>query len=214
MAEIIEGARPTRMELLKIKDKLALAVKGHRLLKEKRDALIMEFMNLSRQGHLATGEAVDFLQVAKSAFGRSRAVLGSSSLAVTCLDAGSDFEVDVNFRNVMGVNLAEIDAEGLEKPDVGYSLYSTKPIVDETSEKYFAGIKKLLKLTEIEYGLNALKDETKKTKRRVNALEHRRIPQLKSTKKYIELRLDELERENYYRLKMVKKKKGRENDRT
>jgi len=207
VAEILEGVRPTRMELLKVKDKLDLATKGHRLLKEKRDALMMEVMHLSKRGGAASDEAVRHTITARRSFAKSRGVMGSSGVELAALDCGEGFEVDVGFRNVMGVTLPKIDSSEIEKPEPGYSRYSTKPVVDETSHQFFDATIALLKLAEVESSLRALSDETKKTRRRVNALEYKRIPQLHATKKYIQLRLDELERENYYRLKMVKKKK-------
>jgi len=207
VAEILEGVRPTRMELLKVKDKLELATKGHRLLKEKRDALMMEVMRLSGRAGGAGGNAVKKTVLARRSFAKSRGVMSSSAVEISALDCGGGLSVDVGFRNIMGVSVPEIDSSSLEMPKPGYSRYSTKPVLDETSRMFFGAVEALLELAEVESSLRALSDETKKTRRRVNALEYNRIPQLHSTKKHIQLRLDELERENYYRLKMVKKKK-------
>lgn len=210
MSDIIEGVHPTRMELLKIKDKTEFAVKGHRLLKEKRDSLMMEFMELSRKARKAVDSTRESLDKARADYAAARGVMGSGPVKIAASQPAQNLSVDLRYRNVMGVRLPVVDAGGLPDPVLGYSLFSTAPRLDDAAESYRRALESILVLAEVEGGLRGLMGETKKTKRRVNALEHKRIPQLNATIKYIQLRLDELERENYYRLKMVKKKKERE----
>lgn len=212
MAEdIIEGVNPTRMELLKIKNRLALAEKGHRLLRERRDALIMEFMSLSRNANEVVEETTKqldssarYLKIADSLAGPS--AVDSASLAAS----DSDIEVGVDYKNVVGVRVPE-----LSKPDLirdlrkrNMGLISTHPIIERAAEEHERALSKLLDLMEVESSLRALAVETRRTKRRVNALEYAVIPKLKNTQKHIRLRLDELGMEDFYRLKMFKKRMG------
>lgn len=211
MAEIIEGTHPTRMELLNIKKKTKLAEKGHRLLKEKRDALILEFMNAIKRAENIVSETTKQLKVAQDNLTIASATLGRQELGSVALATTGDIKVDTQFRNIMGVNIPRLNIinEIERRPDQrGYNLTFTSPVVDKVASEYEKTITHLVELAEVENILFALSEETRKVKRRVNALEYRVVPQLKETQKYIQMRLDEIERENFYRLKTVKKKRG------
>jgi V/A-type H+-transporting ATPase subunit D len=207
--EVIEGIHPTRMELLRLKHKLKLAEKGHRLLKEKRDALMVEFMNTARDAEDVVNRTSDTLREAYHRYNTAESLVGPSELASYSLSMGRDLQVVSEPRNVMG-----IEVEQLSVPDPvrdiesrGYGMLLSSPIVDSTSLAYEKALGSLIELAGVENTLRALSAETRKTKRRVNALEYRVIPRIKSTMKYITMRLDELEREGFYRLKMIKHKK-------
>ena len=209
MADIIEGIHPTRMELLSVKRKTNLAEKGHRLLKEKRDALMLDFISTAKEAEDTAESTVDQLMKARESMLVANAVLGSSELKSLSLSSERQLEVEVKYRNVMGVSLPKLSCPCIErKPDErNFSITLTHPLVDEVSSEYEKTAKSVLKLLEVESILKALAEETRKTKRRVNALEYNIIPKLKNTRKYIEMRLGELERERFYRLKVVKSKK-------
>ncbi|MFH1056103.1 MAG: V-type ATP synthase subunit D [Candidatus Altiarchaeota archaeon] len=208
--DIIEGTHPTRMELLQVKNKLRLAEKGHRLLKEKRDTLVMEFMNLTKEAVGVDEAASEHMKKARHAYAISSAVAGSRELMSAAMASEGDMEADVEFRNVMGIQLPAITLEErLRQIDQrGFGIISTDPTVDTVAGEYERAIQEMVKLAETEYSMLALSGEVKKTRRRVNALEYKVIPQLRSTQKYIRMRLDEMEREGFYRRKLVKKKKG------
>ena len=110
----------------------------------------------------------------------------------------------------MGVSLPRVQEVTLQrKPDERkYSIILTNPLVDEVSLEYEKSAECVLRLLEVELTLKSLSKETRKTKRRVNALEYNIIPKLKKTRSYIEMRLAELERESFHRLKIVKRKRG------
>jgi V/A-type H+-transporting ATPase subunit D len=205
--EMIEGINPTRMELLKLKDREKLAVKGHSLLKEKRNALIMEFFNIlervkgSREGVEAT------LQEAYKDLSDAQMVMGDLAVTKSAMSVKESVNVEIESRSVMGVVVPLIESEIGQKNMVqrGYGFLETSVKLDEAASKFEESIKLIIELAEIEKTIMLLAIEIESTKRRVNALEHIIIPKLENTVKYIEMRLEEMERENFVRLKMIKK---------
>ncbi|MBD3387741.1 MAG: V-type ATP synthase subunit D [Candidatus Altiarchaeales archaeon] len=211
MAEdIVEGTHPTRMELLQIKDKLRLARKGHRLLKEKRDTLMMEFMNLSKEAGDVGEMASDQMKAARHALAVSSSLAGPSHIESASLSVEGGLAAEVEYRNVMGIQLPKISLEERLNAidDRGYGLITTHPSVDLLASEYERAVDRMIELAAAEQSLIALSSEVKKTNRRVNALEYRVVPRLENTQKYISMRLDEREREGFYRNKMVKRKRG------
>jgi V/A-type H+-transporting ATPase subunit D len=205
--EMIEGINPTRMELLKLKDREKLAVKGHSLLKEKRNALIMEFFNIlervkgSREGVEAT------LQEAYKDLSDAQMVMGDLAVTKSAMSVKESVNVEIESRSVMGVVVPLIESEIGQKNMVqrGYGFLETSVKIDEAASKFEESIKLIIELAEIEKTIMLLAIEIESTKRRVNALEHIIIPKIENTVKYIEMRLEEMERENFVRLKMIKK---------
>ena len=205
--EMIEGINPTRMELLKLKDREKLAVKGHSLLKEKRNALIMEFFNIlervkgSREGVETT------LQEAYKDLSDAQMVMGDLAVKKSAMSVKESVNVEIESRSVMGVVVPLIESEIGQKNMVerGYGFLETSVKLDEAASKFEESIKLIIELAEIEKTIMLLAIEIESTKRRVNALEHIIIPKLENTVKYIEMRLEEMERENFVRLKMIKK---------
>jgi V/A-type H+-transporting ATPase subunit D len=205
--EMIEGINPTRMELLKLKDREKLAVKGHSLLKEKRNALIMEFFNIlervkgSREGVEAT------LQEAYKDLNDAQMVMGDLAVQKSAMSVKESVNVEIESRSVMGVVVPLIESEIGQKNMVqrGYGFLETSVKLDEAASKFEESIKLIIELAEIEKTIMLLAIEIESTKRRVNALEHIIIPKIENTVKYIEMRLEEMERENFVRLKMIKK---------
>ena len=205
--EMIEGINPTRMELLKLKDREKLAVKGHSLLKEKRNALIMEFFNIlervkgSREGVEAT------LQEAYKDLSDAQMVMGDLAVKKSAMSVKESVDVEIESRSVMGVVVPLIESEIGQKnmAQRGYGFLETSVKLDEAASKFEESIKLIIELAEIEKTIMLLAIEIESTKRRVNALEHIIIPKLENTVKYIEMRLEEMERENFVRLKMIKK---------
>ena len=139
-------------------------------------------------------------------------LVGAGTLYSDAL-AASDRQVDVSveYKNVVGVKVPQLTAPALvrtpEERNIG--IISAHPMVETAALEHERLLEKMLKLMEVESSLRALASETKKTKRRVNALEYNVIPKLKGTQKHIRMRLDELEREDFYRLKMFKARKSR-----
>ncbi len=205
--EMIEGINPTRMELLKLKQREKLAVKGHSLLKEKRNALIMEFFNILERVKGSRDEVSLKLQEAYQDLTAAQVMMGDLSVKKAAMSVTESVDVDIDSRSVMGVVVPVIESEISQRTIVerGYGFMDTSVKLDEAARKFEESIQLIIELGEIEKTIMLLASEIESTKRRVNALEHIIIPRLENTVKYIEMRLEEMERESFVRLKMVKK---------
>ncbi len=210
MAEaILEGAHPTRMELLHVRNRLRLATKGHRLLKEKRDTLILEFMRLAKEASATEEAAQAQMKKAITAYALSAAEAGQASLSSVAFATAAGQEAEIEYRNVMGIRLPAVAAAkaGRRTDERGIGLIATHPSIDAAASEYESAITQLVKLAVQEESITDLSDEVKRTRRRVNALEYTMIPRLKNTQKYILMRLEEFEREGFYRRKMIRRKR-------
>jgi V/A-type H+-transporting ATPase subunit D len=208
--EMIEGVNPTRMELLKLKDREKLAVKGHGLLKEKRNALIMEFFNILERVKGSREEVEKKLAEAFEDLTTAQIIMGDLAVKKAAMSVKESVHVDIDSRSVMGVVVPIIETETAKKTLIerGYGFVDTSAKLDEAARKFEEAITLIIELAEIEKTIILLAAEIESTKRRVNALEHIIIPRLENTVKYIEMRLEEMERENFVRLKMIKKAMG------
>ncbi|MEN6291747.1 MAG: V-type ATP synthase subunit D [Methanobacterium sp.] len=205
--EMLEGVNPTRMELLKLKDREKLAVKGHGLLKEKRNALIMEFFNILERVKGSRDEVEKKMAEAFEDLTTAQIVMGDLAVKKAAVSVKESVKVDIDSRSVMGVVVPILEAETSQRNMVqrGYGFMDTSAKLDEAARKFEESINLILELAEIEKTIVLLAEEIESTKRRVNALEHIIIPRVENTVKYIEMRLEEMERENFVRLKMIKK---------
>ncbi len=205
--EMIEGINPTRMELLKLKQREKLAVKGHSLLKEKRNALIMEFFNILERVKGSRDEVSEKLEEAYQDLTAAQVTMGDLAVKKAAMSVTESIDVDIDSRSVMGVVVPVIDSETKKRTIVerGYGFTDTSVKLDEAAKKFEESVQLIIELGEIEKTIMLLAGEIESTKRRVNALEHIIIPRVENTVKYIEMRLEEMERENFVRLKMIKK---------
>ena len=206
MASTTENIQPTRGELLRLKKRIDLAERGHELLEEKRDALVTEMfdsLNLLKEKRENTQEA---LSEAIEHMIKAKVVMGTLELDDAAASSVRDIDLDVASRNIMGVNVPVVETEEEQNEERGYSLEQTSTKLDEAAEKFEEALEAILDLAETEESVKLLAQEIEKTKRRVNSLENVLIPRLKENKEYIEMRLEEQERENYFRLKRVKAK--------
>jgi V/A-type H+/Na+-transporting ATPase subunit D len=204
--EMVEGVNPTRMELLKLKDRVNLATKGHKLLKEKRDALIMEFFNILDRAKGVREKVEEKLSESFADLMVAQTTMGDFAVRKAAMSVQESLDIDVDTRSVMGVNVPVIEYNDIKKSLIerGYGLADTSAKLDEASKGFEEVIELILELSEVEMTVKLLAGEIESTKRRVNALEHIIIPRLQNTVKYIEMRLEEMERENFVRLKMIK----------
>lgn len=203
--EVVEGTKPTRMELLNIKKKKALAKKGHKLLTEKRDALVAEFLGIIKSRESHRNEFNDLLGKGMDSLIRAEMESGFEELQSIAANAPPAPEVPVTGLNIMGVTVPRIESSGL--PDAlppFYSLHTTTSRLDTTVDLFRTILKKLMVVAEIEGTIEKLALEIEKTRRRVNALEYIFIPRLENTEKYIEMQLQEREREDFFRRKRMK----------
>ncbi len=203
-----DDVRPTRMELLNTKQKLIMAQKGHTLLKQKRDALVIEFFNtlkkvkdLRAQVNKESLQAHSKLAVAQSTYSESF-IKNLANTIEKCND------VEMKTKNIMGVRIPSI----LEKKYTRtiaqrkYSLSATSSQLDQAIGTYEKTLEDSLKLAETETALKRLLNEIQKTNRRVNALEYKIQPELRATIKEISDHLNRLEAERFFALKLTKKK--------
>lgn len=209
MASTAENIQPTRGELLKLKRRIDLAKRGHELLREKRDALITEFFDNLEILRGKRENVDEKLEEAFDSLMKARVMMGSVDMERAAQAASRDIEVDVDSRNIMGVKVPVVETEDtLERKTTerGYSLYQTSAKLDEAAKKFEAALEAIMELAEAEQVVKLLAQEIEKTKRRVNSLEHILIPRLEESQEYIEMRLEEQEREDKFRLKRVKAK--------
>ncbi|MBM4241153.1 MAG: V-type ATP synthase subunit D [Euryarchaeota archaeon] len=204
--EMVEGVNPTRMELLKLKDRVNLAVKGHKLLKEKRDALIMEFFSILDRAKGVRENVEKKLGKSFEDLIAAQAIMGDFAVGKAAMSVQESLDIEVDTRSVMGVTVPVIEYKNIKKSMIqrGYGLVDTSAKLDEASCGFEEAIALILELSEVEMTVKLLAGEIESTKRRVNALEHIMIPRLQNTVKYIEMRLEEMERENFVRLKIIK----------
>jgi len=207
MAEnIIEGVKPTRMELLAIRKKKKLAEKGHKLLGEKRDALVMQFFEIIKTRDTLRDDVNSRMAEAFETLIDAEMILGYDTVEDITYSIPPVKKVPTEIVNIMGVQVPKIQAGAITAPkEPVYGYLQTSARLDEATDRFQEVLRNILRLAEIEGSIEQLANEIEKTKRRVNALEHIFIPRLKATQKYIEMQLQEREREDFFRRKHIKK---------
>jgi len=197
---------PTRMELLKLRQRVGLAQRGHDLLKEKMDALVIEFFEVVRRIQEARTKALEQLSAAHRALSMCFAIMGTLETKQASKEAKRELQVEISTRHIMGIAVPAIEVGEVERNALmrGYSLRMTSSVLDEASREFERALKLLIGLAELEGSAFAIARELERTKRRVNALEYILIPRLKEALKFIVMKLDEIERENFSRLKRIK----------
>jgi V/A-type H+/Na+-transporting ATPase subunit D len=200
--------KPTRSELLKLKIQIKLAKSGHSLLKKKRDGLILEFFELLKEAKSVRSELANAFQSANAKINLARLIHTDLKLHSISLAIKKTPTIELETRNIMGVKVPKIHSESVKKglEDRGIGALSSSPLIDEVTMHYEEVVEKVIKVAEAETAMKRLLAEIEKTKRRVNALEFNRIPAMEASRKFITLRLEEMERENVFRLKRIKSK--------
>ncbi|MDD6347580.1 MAG: V-type ATP synthase subunit D [Lachnospiraceae bacterium] len=198
---------PTRMELTRLKKKLATAVKGHKLLKDKRDELMREFLDLVRVNMSLRQEVEAAIRQANTDFVVARSDMSDQILRTALMAPKQDVELTAGRRNVMSVDIPVFDYK-TRTPDpndiYSYGYAFTSSDLDAAVKSLSDVFPKMLRLAEVEKSCQLMAAEIEKTRRRVNALEHVIIPETKAGIKYITMKLDENERSTQIRLMKVK----------
>jgi V/A-type H+-transporting ATPase subunit D len=194
---------PTRMELLRLRRRLTVARRGHKLLKDKLDGLMKEFMQVAveykRMRNAVDEEMPGVLKLFVLAEATSSRAITEDALE----NARSEMTVTRSSRRIMSVVVPKLDVVFGETLG-GYSMVQTSPELDAAIAGLRGFMPKLLRLAELEQTVRLLSSEIEKTRRRVNALEHTFIPRMQETVKYITSKLDEAERSNTSRLMKIK----------
>lgn len=196
---------PTRMELTRIKRRLVTARRGHKLLKDKRDEMVRQFIALIRENHRLRGEVEKELGFALSGFAMARAVVEPAFMEEALLSPARSIAVDMGIKSILSVRVPTLTTrEEDTKTTLSYGLAETTAQLDGAIESLAGLLPKLIRLAEVEKTCELLADEIEKTRRRVNALEYVMIPQFQETIRFITMKLDENERGNLTRLMKVK----------
>ena len=198
--------KPTRSQLLQLRRIRRTAERGHRLLKLKQDALIVEFFRVLERAKAVRSNLVEKYKVAEARITIARAIEGSIGEKSAAEALTETQTLNLNTKNVMGIVVPKIDAKSVRKTigQRGYGIVGTSPRIDEAAEAYENLVEDVITAAEIETTMRRLIEEIEKVKRRVNALEYRVIPELKATERFIRQRLEEMERDNFMRLKRFK----------
>ncbi|MHA1910353.1 MAG: V-type ATP synthase subunit D [Candidatus Kariarchaeaceae archaeon] len=194
--------KPTRMELLKTKKRIKLAVKGHKLLKQKRDVLVMEFFGILKEIKEIRIKMGAKLGKARKSLYNAIALEGALDIERLSLGLAQEVKVEFITEKLMGVEIPKLKNMEISYQWPGYFDQSVE--LDNAIVKYRNLFPDLVKLAEKQLVMTKLAEEIKKTKRRVNSLEFLTIPRLTGIARFITFRLEELERENFARLKVIK----------
>ena len=201
----ILNVNPTRMALLNLKKSLKGAQRGHKLLKDKQDGLMQKFMDVIREAKRAREEVEEKLGAAFKNFIRANSLMGQEFIESALLYSQAKMNLDVKTKNVMSVRIPEFQLN-TEGNAVNYSFLETSGELDMALQSFQDVFPLLIELAQIEKSAEALADELEKTRRRVNALEYRMIPDLKETIKFIQMKLGEMERSAIINTMVVKAK--------
>lgn len=198
---------PTRMELTRLKRKLVTAVKGHRLLKDKRDELMREFLDLVRQDMELRLKVEKNIKDANRNFVLAKAGMSEQTLKTALMAPKQEVYLKSGKKNVMSVDIPVFDIQ-TRTPDqndiYAYGFAFTSGDLDGAVKSLSDILPDLMKLAEIEKSCQLMAAEIEKTRRRVNALEHVIIPETEEGIRYITMKLDENERSTQIRLMKVK----------
>lgn len=197
------NVNPNRMELSRLKKRLAVAIRGHKLLKDKQDALIKAFLEKARAVKTTRENVENDLQSCYHSFLMARAQTLPAMLEQALMISGSTCTLDVTSRNVMSVIVPEYEVHQ-EGSTFNYGMATTPASLDVALEEFSHIIPKLLKLAADEKAVALMSKEIERTRRRVNALEHVMIPNYTETIKYISMKLDEQARSTTSQLMKVK----------
>ena len=198
---------PTRMELTRLKGRLKTAQRGHKLLKDKRDELMKQFMDVIRENRSLRRRVEEGLMRAHGSFTVAAALMSPEMLEQSLLYPKQSVELDMTFQNIMSVDVPKYEFR-TSSQDPGeiypYGFAQTSGELDDAVDAMSQVFQDMLKLAEIEKTSQLWAEEIEKTRRRVNALEYVKIPEMQKNIKYITMKLDENERANTIRLMKVK----------
>ena len=197
---------PTRQELTRLKGRLKTAVRGHKLLKDKRDELMKQFMDVVRENRELRKRVEEGLMRAHGSFTVAAALMGPEVLEEALSCPRRSVSLEVSTRNIMSVNVPVFTFQTDSGDDalLPYGFAQTSGELDAALEKMQAVFADMLELAQVEKTMQLLAQDIEKTRRRVNALEYVMIPETEQNIRYITMKLDENERGNTTRLMKVK----------
>lgn len=200
--------KPTRSELIRLKNRIKLARTGYKLLKKKRDGLILEFFEILKSARNVRQELTEAYSAAKHQLRLARLSHSDSELESVGMAVRPCAQLVFKTRNIMGTVVPVISSDSPVRnvTERGYGLMTTSAAINDGASAYERLLEKVILAAEIETTMKKLLHEIDRTKRRVNALEYEVIPKLTRIRDFITFRLEEMERETIFRTKMMKKK--------
>ncbi len=207
-----KDVKPTRKELMQIEDRIDLSERGHGTLEKKRDGLIMEFMDILDRAQDVRSDLQDDYERAQRRINMARAMEGDVAVRGAAAALEDHPEITTEAKNIMGVVVPQIESSRVSKSldQRGYGVLGTSARIDEAAEAYEDLLESIILAAEVETAMKKMLEEIETTKRRVNALEFKLLPELYENQAYIEQKLEEQEREEIFRLKKIKEKKEQE----
>lgn len=205
MANVV--VNPTRMELTRLKKKLVTASRGHKLLKDKRDELMRQFLDMARENMELRMKVEAGIKAANTGFVIAKAGMNEQTLSTALMAPKQEVRIALSDRNVMSVDIPVYDykTKSANSNDIySYGFAFTSGELDDAVKSLSDILPDMLRLAEVEKSCQMLAAEIEKTRRRVNALEHVIIPETREGIKYISMKLDENERSTQVRLMKVK----------
>jgi V/A-type H+-transporting ATPase subunit D len=200
---------PTRSNLLRLKQELQFAREGYEILDQKREVLAKELVRLANDAETMEAQMAKLLASAYSVLEKAMLMMGRERVEWAALAVYKTVDVQVKYRGVMGISLPLIEASG-EPPAMTYSLGNTTATLDEANALFREVLSRLPELSRLVTSVWRLAVELRKTQRRVNALQYIFIPDYEETIAFIESALEEQEREETFRLKLLKTRTARE----
>lgn len=201
------NVNPTRMELTNLNKKLKTARRGHKLLKDKRDELMRQFIELVRENKELRRQVEKGIEQANAHMSVARSVMSDESIDIALMIPMQEMSLEITEKNVMSVMIPVYESKfrTADENDIySYGFAFTSCDLDDAVKSLSDIMPLMLRLAEVEKSCQLMASEIEKTRRRVNALEHVMIPQYEETIKYIKMKLDENERGTITRLMKVK----------
>ena len=199
---------PTRSVLIELKRKIKTTKSGYKIMKMKRDGLIIEFFNVMEKAKAMRGSVASDYETAMVKIAIASAVEGEIAVKSAAYALKTEPRVKVGSKSIMGMMVPKVEAD-VKKANLeskGYGVISTSAYIEEASNAFEKLLETLIRAAEIETTMKKLLDEIEKTKRRVNAMEFKVIPELEEAQAFVRFRLEEMDRENTIRLKFLKGK--------
>lgn len=207
----IDDIKPTRAGLLIVRRRLALAERVHRLLSMKLDGMMLELVRLTDQAARERQELEEKYAGAREMVAVAAMMEGATGVLLAALSVEANPTYTTGHRNIFGVRLPDLEPVMVRKTldQRGYGILGTSSVIDDAADAYEELLEAIIATAELEGGVKHLLDDIEKTRRRVNALEFKIIPELTEARRFIENQRDEMERQEWTRLRRIKKIKAK-----
>jgi len=207
----IDDIKPTRSGLMLVRRRMALAERIHRLLSMKLDGMMLELVKLTEQIARERRELEEKYSRAREMVAVAAMMEGATGVLLAALSVETHPTYTAGHKNVFGVRLPELEPVMVKKTldQRGYGILGTSSVIDDAADAYEDLLEAIIASAELEGGIKGLLDDIERTRRRVNALEFKIIPELEEARRFIEDQRDEMERQEWTRLRRIKKIKAK-----